>query len=113
MKQKDVWLINLDPTVGAEIRKTRPCVILNDDSTGILPLKIVAPLTDFKAKFEVVPWMVKVLPDNINNLVKTSVIDMFQVRSVSKQRLIKQIGRISDDDLSKVLEAVKVVFGMK
>ena len=113
MKQKDIWLINLDPTVGAETRKTRQCVILNDDSTGILPLKIVAPLTDFKAKFEVVPWMVKLLPDNINNLVKASVIDVFQVRSVSKQRLIKQIGRISDDDLSKVLEAVKVVFGMK
>lgn len=39
MRRGEVWLINLDPTVGAEIKKTRPAVIVNDDAIGILPLK--------------------------------------------------------------------------
>ena len=112
MNQKEIWLVNLDPTIGAEIKKKRPCVILNDDSIGVLPLKVIAPITDFKTKFEIVPWMVKLAPDSSNNLNKDSVIDTFQVRSVSKERLIKRTGLIGDDDLTKVFEALKVVFGM-
>jgi mRNA interferase MazF len=46
MRRGEIWLINLDPTIGAEIRKTRPAVIVNDDAVGILPLKIVVPVTE-------------------------------------------------------------------
>jgi mRNA interferase MazF len=112
MKQREIWLINLDPTMGAEIRKTRPCVILNDDSIGILPLKVIAPITDFKKKYEDVPWMVKLTPDAFNNLDKLSVIDLFQVRSVAEERLIRQIGTISESDLHNAIQALKIVFGM-
>ena len=113
MKQRDIWLVNLEPTVGAEIKKTRPCVILNDDSIGILPLKVVAPITDFKDKYMEVPWMIKLVRDNSNNLDKDSVIDVFQVRAVSEERLIKKIGVISPEDLNKASNALKSVFGMK
>ena len=44
MKQGEIWLINLDPAIGAEIKKTRPAIILNDNSLGKLPLKIIVPL---------------------------------------------------------------------
>jgi mRNA-degrading endonuclease toxin of MazEF toxin-antitoxin module len=40
MKQNEIWLINLDPTIGAEIKKTRPAVIINDNALGKLPLEI-------------------------------------------------------------------------
>lgn len=113
MKQRDIWLINLEPTIGAEIKKTRPCVILNDNSIGILPLKIIAPITDFKKEYDKVPWMVKLLPDNTNNLDKVSVIDTVQIRSISKERLVKQIGSITEDELIKVFETFRAVFGMK
>lgn len=43
MKQGEIWLLNLDPTIGSEIRKTRPVVIVNDDSLGKLPLKVIVP----------------------------------------------------------------------
>ena len=46
MKQGEIWLINLDSTVGAEIKKTRPAIIVNDNALGILPLKIIVPVTD-------------------------------------------------------------------
>ena len=46
MRRGEVWLINLDPTIGAEIRKTRPVVIVNYDAIGILPLKVSVPITE-------------------------------------------------------------------
>lgn len=49
----------LDPSIGAKIRKTRPCVILNDDSRGVLPLKLVAPVTDYKEKYKIIPRMIQ------------------------------------------------------
>jgi mRNA interferase MazF len=48
MRQGEVWQIDLDPTKGSEMRKTRPAVIVNDDTLGKLPLKVVVPLTDWK-----------------------------------------------------------------
>jgi mRNA interferase MazF len=81
MKQSDIWLINLDPTVGAEIKKTRPAIIVNDNSVGRLPLKIIVPLTDWKDRYEIAPWMIKLNPDDQNKLFKTSSADCFQVRS--------------------------------
>lgn len=63
MKQGEIWLINLDPTVGAEIKKTRPAIIVNDDTLGKLPLKIIVPLTDWKDRYEIAPWMIRIYPD--------------------------------------------------
>ena len=51
MRKGDIWLINLDPTVGAEIQKTRPAIIVNEDAIGILPLQVIVPLTDWKERF--------------------------------------------------------------
>ena len=111
MRQGEIWAVNLDPTIGAEIQKTRPCVIVNDDTVGILPLKIIAPITDYKDKFKDVPWMVTLTPGHENGLDKKSVIDLFQVRSVAEERLIKRVGMIRADELLSVKEALKVVFG--
>lgn len=110
MNQGEIWLINLDPTIGSEIKKTRPCVILNNDSIGVLPLKIIAPITDYKNNYEIVPWMVKILPDKMNNLSKKSVIDLFQLRSVSEERFLKKIGLITNNELEKSKISLKTVF---
>jgi mRNA interferase MazF len=107
MKQSEIWLINLDPTVGAEIRKTRPAIIVNDNALGKLPLKLIVPLTDWKERYEIAPWMVKVLPSKINNLSKESSADCFQVRSVSEDRFTKQIGRVNEETMEQIREALK------
>ncbi len=70
MKQGEIWLINLDPTFGAEIKKTRPGIIVNNDTLGKLPLKIIVPLTDWKDRYEIAPWMIRIYPDAINYLSK-------------------------------------------
>ena len=112
MIQGDIWLVNLSPTVGAEITKTRPCVIVSSNEIGILPLKVIAPITDYKPHYDSVPWMVELSPDGINNLSKKSVVDLFQLRSVSRARLIRKIGSVTEDEFLKIMEATKVVFGI-
>ncbi|WP_339795269.1 type II toxin-antitoxin system PemK/MazF family toxin [uncultured Imperialibacter sp.] len=72
MKQSEIWLINLDPTVGAEIKKTRPAVIVSDNGLGKLPLKVIVPVTDWKEKYAIAPWMVKIEPNSSNGLLKDS-----------------------------------------
>lgn len=47
----EVWLVNLDPTIGQEIKKTRPAVVVSSNSIGRLPLKIVVPITDWKSPY--------------------------------------------------------------
>ena len=59
MHRGEIWLINLDPAIGAEIKKTRPAVIVNDDAIGILPLKVIVPITEWKDRYSVAPWMVR------------------------------------------------------
>jgi mRNA interferase MazF len=90
MNRSEIWVINLEPTIGSEIKKTRPVVIVNDDKLGNLPLKIIVPLTDWKDKYENVPWMVKIDFDKENNLTKKSAADCFQISSVSEIKIHKK-----------------------
>ena len=109
MKRGEIWLINLDPTLRTEIRKTRPAIIVNDDTIGKLPLKVIVPLTDWKEHYGIAPWMVKVEPDKKNNLEKTSSADCFQVRSVSEVRFVRKIGAVQDEILQDVGTALATV----
>src|SRR6187402_534175 len=104
MKQSEVWIIDLEPTVGAEIRKIRPCIIVNDDELGKLPLKIVIPLTDWKERYDHTNWMVKIEPDSYNNLTKTSAADCFQIRSLSQNRLKRKIGNVTFTQMTSMLK---------
>ena len=110
MKQGNIWQVNLDPTIGSEIKKSRPCLILNNDEIGKLALKVIAPITDFKEHYSFVPWMVTVEPTKENGLSKRSTIDLFQVRSVSQQRLSHKMGKVSNDILVKCRQSLDIVF---
>ena len=110
MKQGEIWHINLDPTIGSEMKKVRPCIILNNNMVGKLALKVVAPLTDFKEYYRIVPWMVVIEPNLKNGLKKISVIDLFQVRSLSQNRLVKKIGFVDKEILIACKESLDIVF---
>ena len=113
MKQGEIWQINLDPTVGSEIQKIRPAVIVNDDALGKLPLKIIVPITDWKQRYEIAPWMVNLFPDKDNNLIKESAADCFQVRSLSVVRFTKKIGIISHAKLEAIKESLAKVLSIR
>ncbi|MCB9419063.1 MAG: type II toxin-antitoxin system PemK/MazF family toxin [Ardenticatenaceae bacterium] len=106
MRRGEVWLINLDPTIGAEIRKIRPAVIVNDDAIGILPLKVIVPITDWKERYAVAPWMVKLEPSAANGLSKLSAADAFQVRSLSQERFVRRLGTLSPETMAAIGRAL-------
>ena len=72
-------MIRFDPTQGAEIGKTRPAVVVNPNSVGRLPLRIVVPVTGWKHQYAAVPWLVQIKPARTNGLRKASAADCFQV----------------------------------
>jgi mRNA interferase MazF len=113
MLRGDIWLVNLEPTIDREINKTRPSIIVNDDAIGILPLKIIVPITDWKERYNIRPWLVRIEPNNGNGLVKLSAVDTFQIRSVAESRLVKKIGTISDEDLVSIEKALAIVLKLR
>jgi mRNA interferase MazF len=71
-KRGEIWLVNLDPTVGAEIQKTRPAIVISSDYIGKLPLKLVVPITDWKNSFASDLWHIRLDPTDENGLTKPS-----------------------------------------
>jgi mRNA interferase MazF len=106
IKQSEIWLVNLDPTIGTEINKTRPCLVIGDDTIGRLKSKTVLPITGWNEMYDQVPWMVRCEPTSENGLSKTSAIDAFQIRNLSTKRFIKRIGVIDEDLLVEVHSVV-------
>lgn len=109
MHRGEIWLLNLDPTVGAEIQKTRPVVIVSSDAVGLLPLRVIVPLTDWKERYKPAGWMVRVFPTTGNGLSKDSAADTFQIRSVSTARFVRKIGNLSPQDLNPIIAAIGLV----
>jgi len=105
----DIWLVNLNPTVGVEIRKTRPVVVISSDSIGVLPIKLVAPLTEWKDYFAQNVWLVRVTPNNENGLTKTSAVDTLQLRGVDIQRFVQKVGSVSPGIIRAITSAIAVV----
>jgi len=112
MKRGEIWRISLDPSIGAEIRKTRPALILSVDAIGSLPLRVVVPITGWKDKFTQATWLVGIEPGSANNLEKPSAADTFQVRSVSETRFVDLLGMVSATDMARVEDAVRIVLGL-
>ena len=105
----DIWKVNLDPTVGTEIKKSRPVVVISSDAVGLLPTKLVAPLTEWKNYLAHNIWHVKVLPDSSNGLTKASAVDTLQLRGVDKQRFIEKIGTVSPEILRSIVTSIVAV----
>ena len=104
----DVWLVNLDPTIGQEIKKTRPAVVVSSNSIGKLPLKIIVPITDWKPPYANYPWMVYLEPDQQNGLSKKSGADTFQVRSVDQARLTQKLGQLPEPVMEVIAAGIAI-----
>lgn len=106
MQRGEIWLVDLDPTIGPGTKKTRPAVILSSDLVGVLPVKIIVPFTVWKDRYAQAPWMVRIEPDEKNGLGKPSAADALQIRSVSQQRLAQKLGLLSPLQVAQIVQAV-------
>jgi len=99
----DIFLVNLDPTVGREIRKTRPCVVVSPDELNAhLATFIVAPLTTGSHPY---PFRI---PSKVAG--KTGHIVLDQLRTVDRRRLVRRIGRLSPAALNSTLSVLQEMF---
>lgn len=105
-KRGEVWRVNLDPTRGDEMGKLRPCVVLSGGRIGKLRLRIIVPITDWKEQYAGYPWMSLLEPDVDNGLTKISAVDAFQIRSVSLDRFVSRMGKLSDERIERIVEAI-------
>ena len=104
----EIWLTNFDPIIGSEIGKKRPSVVMSSNAIGVLPLRIVIPLTSWQEKFNSSPWLIKIEANSRNKLSQDSAADTFQIKSVSNQRFIKKIGAVSNDKLKEIIMGVSI-----
>ena len=109
ISRSEVWLVNLEPTVGAEMRKTRPVVVISSNAVGVLPVKLVAPLTEWKDYLGRNIWHVKVDPDSENGLTKVSAVDALQLRGVDAQRFVQRLGVVSESVMRSIVQAIVAV----
>ncbi len=103
MKRFDVYLINLDPTIGKEIRKTRPCVIISpDEMNEFISTVIVAPMTS----------RIRNYPSRVTCIFRGTKgqIVLDQIRTVDKARLIKKLGVIDGQSQYEVIQILQEMF---
>ncbi len=111
IKRGEVFLVNFDPTVGAEAKKTRPAVVVsNDVNNAHSPIVSISPITSNVTKvysFEVE------IPSGMRGLRTRSKIMVNQTRAVDKIRLIKKLGHLSEGLMDSVNQALKLHFAIE
>jgi mRNA interferase MazF len=103
VKRFDVFLVNLDPTAGSEIQKTRPCIVVSpDEMNRYIATVIIAPMT---TKGKTYPTRVVCQFQG-----KDGQIVLDQIRTIDKTRLVKKLGQISQDEQRAVLDTLAEMF---
>src|SRR5437016_4631816 len=99
----DVFLVPLDPTIGSEIKKTRPCLVISpDEMNQAHRTAVVAPMTTGARAF---PWRVPVHFESKDGLVLLD-----QIRTVDEERLLRHLGRVDAATGDRVLETLSAMF---
>lgn len=109
MFRGEVWQMSLDNAAASDSGDTRKVVILSSDAMGVLPLKVVVPLTPWKEGYASAPWMVRLPPVLHSGLESPMAADALQVRSVSSSRLIKRLGELPNSLVAQIAGAVSLV----
>ncbi|MEK7107118.1 MAG: type II toxin-antitoxin system PemK/MazF family toxin [Patescibacteria group bacterium] len=110
-KRGDLWIVNFDPTIGSEIRKTRPALVLqNDVGNSFSAVTIIAALSSHDGGV-VYPTEVPIEPPE-GGLEKRSVVLLNQIRTVDKQRLIARIGTVTSHTMRAVERALLISLGL-
>lgn len=103
LNQYQIVLVNLDPTIGSEIKKTRPCIIISpDEMNKYLQTIVVAPMTTMSKKY---PTRIEIKHDN---KIGWAVID--QIRTIDKQRIVKVLGRLSNPEIKELKSVIKETY---
>ncbi|WP_315788809.1 type II toxin-antitoxin system PemK/MazF family toxin [Fischerella sp. JS2] len=110
-KRGEIYLVSFDPTLGAEIQKTRPALVLqNDIANEYSPITIVAAIT---SQFDetLYPTEVLIKPPE-GGITINSVVLLNQIRSIDKQRLVRRLGELNQETMEQVNQAIQISLGL-
>lgn len=108
-KRGEIWLVNFDPTIGSEINKTRPALIIqNDIANTYSPVTIVAAITTAVADDKIYPTEVLIKASATIGLKNNSLVLLNQIRTIDKARLVKRLGTVPVPILSQVSTAIEI-----
>ena len=103
LNQYEIVLVNLDPTIGSEIKKTRPCTIISpNEMNKYLRSVVVAPMTTKSRNY---PTRVEIKHDE-----KIGWVVLDQIRTIDKQRIVRKLGRLSKPELKEVKAVIKETY---
>lgn len=111
-RRGEIWLVQFNPRTGREMGNPHPALVLSRDDVGVLPLRVVVPITTFQARFAGVPWMLEIQPDAGNGLKSHSVADCFQPRSFDMGRFLARWGEVDAVTVEKAARTVAEVLGV-
>jgi mRNA interferase MazF len=109
LRSGDIYWVNLDPSIGDEIRKKRPVVILNPGHVKHLRLAVVVLVTGWKRQWENHPFFVSLEPTPANGLAKKSAVDCFQLRAISHNRFLGKVGSATEIEMDKMKTAIALI----
>ncbi len=110
-KRSEIWLVEFDPQVASEIKKTRPAIVLSISDVESIPTRYVVPIRHFEEKFRNIYYFYELTPDKKNNLEKNSFVDCNQAKSVSIQRFKHKIGIISKSEINEIVNTIGLIIG--
>ena len=102
INQGEIWMVSFEPSVGSEIQKQRPAIIVSSDTMSRFGLRTVVPITQWKGYYKDFPWIIQIENSPSNGLNKLSSIECFQVKNFAQERFVKQIGSIDKKLLYEV-----------
>lgn len=111
-RRGEIWLVELNPTRGSEIQKTRPVVVVSSNAINGLPVRLVSPVTSYQEKHLKWIWAVPIDPASGTGLFKKSTIMPEQSRCVSLERFVRLEGAIPLVAMEELDAALKIVFDL-
>jgi mRNA interferase MazF len=107
-KRGEIWLVDLNPTRGQEIQKTRPVVIISSDLFSPIAIRIAIPITSWQEKFNDRPFMVHIDANSDNGLERDSAGNLLQIRGLSIERFVRKLGQVSEETLQELLTGLVI-----
>lgn len=108
-KRGEVWRVNFNTTMGDEIQKIRPAIVISSDSASSIRLRLAVPITTWQPKFQGRYGYLRLSADGRNGLANDSAVNMFQVRCMSTDRFLTKLGVVPADVMEEIVAFIASV----
>ena len=110
-RRGEIWDVNFDPTIGTEIQKKRPAVVVNVNSIKHLKIRLIAPITSWNQEYSNKIWFINIKPDDFNGLSWESAVDTMQINGADIGRFSEKLGRLTAAQMDDITAAIAAIIG--